>query len=114
MEIGIGYRRNQPTPTATTSADEDSPEEIISRLAEHYDVVLTDSTKFFQDLLIESGDSNTTSELGLGLKVDMNDSVALQLSYNVKRNSNPPDSGDPDDPTVKTDRTMRLSLVFGF
>ena len=83
-------------------------EETISRFSEHWDWQATETTTLTQDLLVESGDSNTTSELDLGLKVRINTSLALQVAYNVKHNSDPPVD------TKDTDRTTSITLVFGF
>jgi putative salt-induced outer membrane protein len=102
LELGAGYRK------AKLSATGEKNNEKISRLAQHYDINFTDTSQFFQDLVIESGNTNTASEFIAGLKVSMNSNLALKLSYNVKRNSNPAPGSE------KTDRTTAINLVFGF
>ncbi|MBN1377884.1 MAG: DUF481 domain-containing protein [Gammaproteobacteria bacterium] len=102
LELGAGYRRSE----LTATAEENS--ETISRLAQHYDVKLGDTTQLYQDLLIESGNLNTTSEFTAGLKLKINSKLALKLSYNVKHNS------DPAPDNESTDRTTTINLVFGF
>ena len=102
LELGAGYRK------AKLSATSEKNNEAIGRMAQHYDVNFTETSQFFQDLVIESGNTNTASEFIAGLKVSINSSLALKLSYNVKRNSNPAPGSE------KTDRTTAINLVFGF
>ncbi len=80
LELGAGYRKTELTVTGEESS------EAIGRLAQHYDINLGETSQFFQDLLVESGDSNTTTEFTAGLKVKINSKLALKLSYNVKHN----------------------------
>jgi putative salt-induced outer membrane protein len=102
LELGAGYRK------AKLSATGEKNNEVISRLAQHYDINFTNTSQFFQDMVIESGNTNTASEFIAGLKVSMNSKLALKVSYNVKRNS------DPAPGSEKTDRTTAINLVFGF
>lgn len=102
LELGAGYRK------AKLSATGEKNNEVINRLAQHYDINFTETSQFFQDMVIESGNTNTASEFIAGLKVSINSSLALKLSYNVKHNS------DPAPESEKTDRTTAINLVFGF
>ena len=102
LELGAGQRKTKLTETGERN------DENISRLSQHYDVDLSESTALTEDLVIESGETNTASEFTTALKVAVNSNLALKISYNVKRNSDPaPDS-------VPTDRTTSVNLVFGF
>ncbi len=101
LELGAGYKQNELN-------NGDTEDEGIIRLAEDYKTQLSETTQLFQGLLIESGDSNTVSEGTIGLKVAMSDKLALQLSYNVRHNSDPPPGNG------STDRTTAATLVYGF
>lgn len=108
VEVGVGYRRNR------LRATDEVEQNNISRIAQHYDVRLSETTLLSQDLLVESGETSTVTEVDVSLKVTVNDNVALQLGYSVKRNSNPPGADDPVNPTRNTDSTSRVTLVYGF
>lgn len=102
LSLGAGYRQ---TELSLTGEDND---ETIGRFSQHYDVRLSQSSELIQDLLVESGESNTTSEFTTAFKVSINGNLALKLSYNVKHNSNPPPGN------VDRDRTTSANLVYGF
>ena len=102
LEFGAGSRR-----TRLETGDESSSENV-GRISQHYDVKLTETSELIEDLLIETGESNTLSELTTAFKVSINKKLALKLSYNVKHNS------DPQPGNKKTDRTTSANLVYGF
>ncbi len=102
LEVGAGYRENKIDATGLTE------DETIGRLAGHFDTLLTESTSFTQDLLVESGEENTSSESVTGIKVAMNKTLALKFTYTVKHNSDPPAGNE------STDRTTAVTLVYSF
>ncbi|GIX22127.1 MAG: hypothetical protein KatS3mg121_0910 [Gammaproteobacteria bacterium] len=108
VELGAGRRQNRPADTGPTQA------ETIWRLAQHHDLQLGADAQWFQDLLVEASERNTASELTFGLKVAVNSHLALEVSHGIKHNSDPPPSADPAVEILKTDRTTRITLVFGF
>lgn len=102
LELGAGRRRNEVSETGEII------EEGISRFSERFSWQLSPTTSLTQDLLVEAGDSNTTTEFNLGLKVNINKVLALHTGLNIKHNSEPPEGNE------KTDRTTSITLVFGF
>ncbi len=102
LEFGTGYRQT------ALSALSGSSGEKIGRLSQHYDVRLSETSELIEDLLVEAGESNTTTEITTAFKVSINNKLALKLSYNVKQSS------DPQPGKNNTDRTTSANLVYGF
>ncbi|HEX7025728.1 MAG TPA: DUF481 domain-containing protein [Gammaproteobacteria bacterium] len=101
LEVGAGHKESK---LETGLVDE----ETIGRFGEHFETQLTDTTRITQDLLVESGSDQTTSEFNTALNVAMNSHLALQLSFGIKHNSNPP-AGLED-----TDSVSSINLIYNF
>lgn len=86
----------------------DAEHDGVARLGLQFTSQFTPSAQFRQDLLIESSELSTTSESRTGLKVAMNSSLALQLLYAVRKNSEPPPGTQP------VDRHTAVSLIYEF
>jgi len=82
-ELGIGYRQ---TKLETFGSEGDA----ILRAAMNYTRVLTDTTSFSNDTLVESGSNNSFAQNITGLSVRINDSMAMKLGFEVRYNSEVP------------------------
>ena len=102
LEIGAGYKESKEDLTGMIN------EETIARFGENFTTPVSETTSFYQDLLIEAGDQQTLTEASTGIKVAVNSKLALKLSYNIKHTSNPLDMRDD------TDQTTTINLVYGF
>lgn len=102
LEIGAGHKESK----LETGMMVDK--ETIGRLGEHYETQLTDTTRVIQDLLMEGNADQTTTELNTALNVAMNSHLALQLSFGIKRTSNPPPGLED------TDSVSAINLVYNF
>lgn len=101
LEAGPGYRFSE-----TDLGVEEN--EAVLRAGLFYKNKLTDNTHFLQNLTLEAGSNNTYIESETGLKVKMNDKVALKASITVKNNSDVPAG------TEKTDTLTGVTLTYGF
>ena len=101
MEGGAGARRRAPVAgTAKT--------EGIVRGAGFFLWQISPTSKFTQDLLVESGADNTYSEAVTALSVKINSSLAMKTSLSVRHNSQVPAG------TEKTDTITAVNLVYDF
>ena len=73
-----------------------------------YTLVFSEMTGFTQDLVIESGSSNTSVESISALRARLFGAVALVFSYRVKHNSDVPVG------TEDTDTFTAVSLEYAF
>lgn len=111
VDAGAGVRRarvqlddNAATTTEPTRAEY---EEIFS-VGTKYKQQLTDNTTFFFNAQLKAGDDNTYSEIEATLRVSMTKSLALNLGYLVKNNSNVPID------TEETDTLTSVSISYKF
>lgn len=102
LEVGAGHKESK------LRNDSMVEEETIGRLGEHYETRLSESTRVIQDLLVESGNKQTTTEFNTALNVAMNSHLALQLSFGIKRTSNPPPGLED------TDSITSINLIYNF
>jgi putative salt-induced outer membrane protein len=100
-EIGAGARRLE-------RIDGTEENEAILRAALDYLWTIGETTSFDQDLLIESGSSNTSLISVSELRARIVGNLALVLSYRIKSNS------DVLPGTEKTDRFTAISLEYAF
>jgi putative salt-induced outer membrane protein len=101
-EIGPGFRRVRDAETGRT--------ETRSIVRGHLDFshTLTGNTDLVNKLLVESGDENTFAQNDLGLKVAMNEALALKAGLQVRHNT------DVAPGARKTDTLTTLNLVYSF
>ncbi len=85
-----------------------SEDEAIWRGALDYVWTLSETTSFSQDLIIESGSSNTSTESVSELRARIIGDIALVVSLRIKNNS------DVLPGTDKTDRFTAISLEYAF
>jgi putative salt-induced outer membrane protein len=101
-QIGAGFRQTELRITG------ESDEDVIARAALNYEHMLTNTTKIYDRLLVESGSSNTFVQNQLGLEVKMSDTFALGLDYAVRHNTEVLPG------TENTDQVLTVNLVYGF
>jgi putative salt-induced outer membrane protein len=100
-EVGIGARQ-------ATLRDGFKDDDAIVRGAIDYAWSISDTSEFTQDLVIESGSSNTSVQTRTELRARIVGNVAVVLSYRIKNNS------DVVPGTEKTDRFTAISLEYAF
>lgn len=100
-EIGPGARQSK-------VEGEDQENELIGRLGVAYRWSLSETSAFSEDLIVQSGESNTQTESVTALKLKINSRLAMKLSYTVKHNSDVPPEAD------KTDTTTAITLVYDY
>jgi len=101
FEIGLGARQAE----LRSGLEED---DAIARAALAYGWQISETSQFTQSLIIESGDSNTSTESVSELRASIFGNLALVLSYRARNNSDVP-------PGIKsTDRYTAISLEYGF
>ncbi len=101
-EVGPGYRRAKSASTGETSSD------LILRGGLEFNHVLTDNTKLFNTLLVESGDDNTFVKNDFGVSVAMNSTLALKAGLQARHNTEVAPG------VKKTDTLTTLNLVYSF
>ena len=100
-EVGVGARQLD-LPDGTDESD------VILRAGLDYVWTLSETTQFSQDLVIESGDTNTYIESISALTAQLIGDIALVASYTIKNNS------DVLPGLEKTDTWTALSLEYAF
>jgi len=100
-EIGAGARQLE-------RIDGTSERDAILRAGLDYAWIISETTRFDQDVTIESGSSNTSTVSVSELRARLFGDVALVLSYRVKHNS------DVLPGTEKTDRFSSIALEYAF
>lgn len=101
LEIGVGGRHSRETGGRTR-------DEVIARGAGKLAWDISPNSRFTEEVLVESGDSNSYTEAVSALKVMINSRFALKLSLIVKHNSQVPDGVE------HTDTLSAVTLVYDF
>jgi len=101
LEIGAGGRHSRETGGRQR-------DEGILRGAAKLGWAISATTRFTEDLLVESGESNTYTESVSALRVKINSRFALKLSMTVKHNSDVPAGVE------KTDTMSAVTLAYDF
>jgi putative salt-induced outer membrane protein len=102
FEIGPGYRWSK------RQGEQVKANEAIVRGYMDFGHQLTDTTSFYDTLLIEAGQDNTFARNNLGLQVAMTDALALKAGFEVRHNT------DVLPGTKKTDTLTTVNVVYGF
>lgn len=115
-ELGGGFRREQPELLVTNSLGavtsrtrQSVVDEAVLHAALQYSHAITHSTRLKDQLLVESGSSDTMTSDNLSLQVKMNTALALAVGMQLVNNTNPP-PGD----ARHTDTVMTVNLVYDF
>lgn len=101
VEGGLGARQVE----SRSGVEQDDQ---IARLTLDYELTLNDATSFSQDLVTESGSTNTSVESVSQLRARLFGAYALVVSHRIRRNS------DVEPGTEKTDQFTSLSLEYAF
>lgn len=102
LEAGPGYRHDRidSEPNASLAV-------AYGALAWHLEA--TETTTLDQELSVESTDDNTTSRSLSSLTARLNSRLAMRLSHEIKRNSQPPEEAE-----ARTDHTSRVTLLYSW
>ncbi len=100
-EVGVGVRQ-------ADLRDGTTQDDTILRLSGEYIWTISETSRFNQTLAIESGSDNTYTETISSLGVDINDALALVVSYTLRNNS------DILPGTEKTDTFTAITIEYSF
>ncbi len=101
LEVGPGYRINR--------LDEGNKEEdIILRGAGMFNLKLTETSSFQQDVSVETGEDNTITRAVSAVKAQIVGALSMKASFTVKNTSQVPED------TKHTDTETALTLVYDF
>lgn len=102
FEIGPGYRWSKAQDMRVHN------NEAIARGFMDFSHQLTETTRLFDTLLIESGGDNTFVRNEFGVQVRMTDALALKAGFEIRHNT------DVSDDRRRTDRLTTVNVVYGF
>ena len=102
LELGPGLRKNKIEGTG------ENEEDVIARTAARLVWQISDTALFEQLISNEAGESNVITNSETSLKVNINGSLALRLSLNIKNTSEVPVDVE------STDTETRVTLVYSF
>jgi putative salt-induced outer membrane protein len=101
MEAGAGYRQSR-------LEDGERDEEAIARGALALEHHITETARFGQDVLVQSGGDNSEVESVTSVSAAINAKLAMRLTLTAKHNTDVPDDRE------KTDTITAVSLVYNF
>jgi len=99
--LGVGHR-------SADLADGTSESGVIGRASLDYNWIISETSGFDQNIIIESGSDNTYIESVSALRARLVGDFALVVSYTIKQNSDVPVG------TEKTDRLSAISIEYVF
>jgi len=102
FEIGPGYRWSKEQDVRVHNT------EAIARGFMDFSHQLTETTRLFDTLLVESGGDNTFVRNEFGVQVRMTDALALKAGFEIRHNT------DVSDGRRRTDRLTTVNVVYGF
>ena len=102
FEIGPGYRWSKEQDVRVHN------NEAIARGFMDFSHQLTETTRLYDTLLIESGGDNTFVRNDLGVQVKMTDALALKAGFEIRHNT------DVAEGSKRTDRLTTVNIVYGF
>ncbi|MFB9145778.1 YdiY family protein [Halomonas alkalicola] len=102
LEAGPGYRRDRIDTEPDASL-------AVAYGALDWHLEATETTTLKQELSVEATDDNTTSRSLSSLTARFNSRLALRLSHEIKRNSQPPEGAE-----ARTDHTTSASLLYSW
>lgn len=101
-ELSVGARQSK----LTVSGDNEN--ESIIKAQGNLEWTVSDTAVFSQDIAIEFGDKSTISKSITGLKVNINSSLAMKLTFTAKHTSDVPDG------VKKLDSERIATIVYSF
>jgi putative salt-induced outer membrane protein len=116
IELGAGYRYAQDRDSLDVDgnlvARGEAHGNAIVRGGVNYEQKLTSNTLVYDKLLVESGSTNTFVQNELGIKVAMNESLALSVAHLLRYNTEVNEAIVPI--PKQTDHLFTVNLVFAF
>ncbi|MGJ7459584.1 DUF481 domain-containing protein [Halomonas sp. MA07-2] len=100
LEAGPGYRHDRIDTEPNASL-------AVAYGALDWHLEATETTTLSQELSVESTDEDTTSRSLSSLTTLLNSRLAMRLSHEIKRNSQPPEGAE-----ARTDHTTSASLLY--
>jgi putative salt-induced outer membrane protein len=113
-EAGPGWRRTQPidvlveVPAPPRLVEQDAESDAVLRGTLAYEHKLSETTTLVDNFLVEAGSDKTFLQNELGVQVQINESLALKSSLQVRHNTETTGS------TEKTDTLLTTNIVVGF
>lgn len=104
-ELAVGARQSKLTDAVNGN---DSENESILKVQGNLEWTVSDTALFSQDIAIEFGDKSTISKSITGLKVNINSSLAMKLTYTLKHTSDVPNGVE------KLDSERIATIVYSF
>jgi len=101
-EVGGGYRRSQDRITGEIQSNP------IARGSVNFSHKLTMTSEIYDKFLVEAGSNNTFTQNEAGMKVNINESLALSLEHTIRHNS------VVKEPLKHTDQLLTANVVFSF
>lgn len=110
LEIGPGYRtfKLEPTVPPAAAVNTDTQSEMLVRIGAGYTWKISKTSKFTEDLTAEFGEDQDEWKSVTGLSAKINGSLAMKLSYTIKRLDVVPAGTD------NTDKEAAVTLVYTF
>jgi putative salt-induced outer membrane protein len=102
LEAGPGYRWSKDQGVQVHH------DEVIGRGYADYGVQLTETTSFYDTLLVESGADNTFAKNQIGLQVKMTEALALKAGLETRHNT------EVEPGVKKTDNLTTVNVVYAF
>ena len=114
-QVGVGYRSLRPEQLIKDDSGAvvqripgETASEAVATAGIDFDHQFNASTKLSDELLVESGSSNTSTQNDLALEVKMSKKLSLAAGFGVRDNSKPPAG------LKRTDTVTTLNLVYAF
>lgn len=101
VEAGAGARQAE----RRTGVQQDDQ---IARLTLDYTLTVNETTSFAQDIVVESGETNTSTESVSALRARLFGNIALVISHRIRHNT------DVDPGSEEMDQFTSISLEYGF
>lgn len=101
-ELSVGARQSK----LTNGGDSES--EGVVKVQGNLEWTVSETTLFSQDVAVEIGDNSTISKSVTGLKVNINSSLAMKLTYTLKHTSDVPNGVE------KLDSERIATIVYSF
>lgn len=111
FEVGPGYKRFRPVDAIAADGTLQrfgAEGEAVARGLVNFKHSFSPTTAFVNTLLVEAGSDNTFLQNDAGLQVDMTNTLALKLGYQVRHNT------DAAPGLRKTDQLFTTNLVYKF
>lgn len=107
-ELGLGVRRARPAQGPEEAQAPSAETDAVVRGAVLYWWQFTDNARFQNEFLVEAGEENTFLENEAGVRLAVNDRLAVKLGLAVRHNTEVPEGIE------QTDTVSTVNLVYSF